>query len=353
MKRNSCSNHICPYFPASGSGRQNLLCHPRLLVRHGHPRLLALTFLLAFILLCSGCSSDSSGSSEASENTSGQSDTQTAVIQYEAGKTIVLEPEFDTADVSNDLIDVDFSHSSQGYFTCMLKEEDARVNIQISGPDGVTYKYFVETANEVVTFPLTAGDGSYVVLGYENIADDEYASLFSYVLDVELDSEFLPFLYPNQYVDFTEDSGAIHLAAELSENSATDVDALNDIYDYVISHIVYDDEKAATVETGYLPNIDETLATGTGICFDYAALTVAMLRSLSIPAKLAIGYSGDYLHAWIDVYIESKGWVENAIQFSGEDWTLLDPTLSASGSDSDSIKDYVGDGENYTVLYVR
>ncbi|MCC8101226.1 MAG: transglutaminase domain-containing protein [Clostridiales bacterium] len=328
--------------------------------RYVHRHFQIFILLLVICLLCSGCGStlsDTVNSSVTSEHTSGQTDTQNSSgsvrIQYEPGKTTVLEPEFNTADVSNDLLDADFSHTSQGYFTCMLKEEDARVNIQISGPDGVTYKYFIETANEVVTFPFTAGDGTYVVLGYENIADDEYTSLFSYVLDVELDSEFFPFLYPNQYVDFTEDSEAVQLAAALSEDAATDIDALNEIYDYVISHIVYDDEKAATVETGYLPDIDETLATGTGICFDYAALTVAMLRSLSIPAKLAIGYSGDYLHAWIDVYIESKGWIENAIQFSGEDWTLLDPTLSASGSDADSVNDYVRDSDNYTVLYVR
>ncbi|MCD8395612.1 MAG: transglutaminase-like domain-containing protein [Lachnospiraceae bacterium] len=321
-----------------------------------HFRLFAL--LLVFCLLCSGCGTNSSSGTNSpgsSENTSVQADTQTSsvTISYEPGVTDVLEPEFSQIDVSNKLLDIDFSHSGQGYFTCMLKAEDTKVNIQISGPDGVTYKYFIETANEVVTFPLTAGDGTYVVLGYENIADDEYTSLFNHVLDVELESEFLPFLYPNQYVNFTEDSKAIHLAAELSADAATDVDALNAIYDYVIGHVVYDDEKAATVESGYLPDIDETLDTGTGICFDYAALTVAMLRSLSIPAKLAIGYSGDYLHAWIDVYIESKGWVENAIQFSGEDWTLLDPTLSASDSDSDSVNEYVSDNDNYTVLYVR
>ena len=36
--------------------------------------------------------------------------------------------------------------------------------------------------------------------------------------------------------------------------------------------VTYDEDKAATVETGYLPDIDETLSTGKGICFDYAGL---------------------------------------------------------------------------------
>ncbi len=298
--------------------------------------------LLIVSLICSGC-----GQGGKMQNTS------TDTISYEAGKVTVLEPVFEKADVSTDLLDVDLSHSDQGYFTCLLKEEGTKVNIQITGPDDVTYKYFVETANEITAFPLTAGDGSYIIIGYENIGDDQYAALFRTILDVELDSEFLPFLYPNQYVNFTEDSNAVALAAELSEDAGTDLDALNNIYEYVISHITYDDEKAATVETGYLPDIDDTLATGTGICFDYASLTVAMLRSLSIPSRLEIGYVNDVRHAWVDVYIESKGWVENAVQFSGEEWSLLDPTLASSGSDEDAVREYMNDSDNYTVLYVR
>ncbi|MCC8045108.1 MAG: transglutaminase-like domain-containing protein [Clostridiales bacterium] len=256
-------------------------------------------------------------------------------------------------DSYKDLLDVDFSHIDQGYFTCVLKEDDAKVNLQISGPDGVNYKYFIETADEITAFPLTAGDGTYAVVGYENIGDDQYTALFACTLDVELENEFLPFLYPNQYVNFTEDSEAVKLAAELTADAETDLDALNAIYDYIINHITYDYEKAATVETGYLPDIDETLATGTGICFDYASLTSAMLRSVSIPARLVIGYVEDVRHAWIDVYIESRGWVESAIQFNGENWTLLDPTLGSSGSDEEAAAEYMSDNDNYTVLYVR
>ena len=51
------------------------------------------------------------------------------------------------------------------------------------------------------------------------------------------------------------------------------------VYDYVIGHVTYDYGKAQTVQSGYLPNVDSTLASGTGICFDYAALMTSMLRS--------------------------------------------------------------------------
>ena len=41
-------------------------------------------------------------------------------------------------------------------------------------------------------------------------------------------------------------------------------------YTYVTEHITYDYDKADSVEAGYLPDVDETLQSGTGICFDYA-----------------------------------------------------------------------------------
>ena len=100
----------------------------------------------------------------------------------------------------------------------------------------------------------------------------------------------------------------------------------------------------------YLPNIDDTMASGKGICFDYASLMAAMLRSQGIPTKLVVGYSGAAYHAWISVYLKETGWVDKIIQFDGENWSLVDPTLAANNSGS-AVKEYIGDGSNYTVKY--
>ncbi len=275
-------------------------------------------------------------------------------FHYEPGQTSVLVPETgQDVTVSAGALTLDFSFADQGYFTGTLSPSGTKVNIQVTGPDQVVYKYFLDTPGSSAVFPFTAGSGSYVVLAFENIGNDQYAALLTYSMTVNLENEFLPFLYPNQYVNFTADSEAVRLAGELSADAATDLDALNTIYQYVTTHITYDDEKAASVETGYLPDIDETLRTGTGICFDYAALTAAMLRSLSIPTRLEIGYSGDVRHAWVDIYIESMGWVENAIEFNGDEWNLMDPTFAAAIEDADLIREYVGDGSNYALQYVR
>ena len=102
-----------------------------------------------------------------------------------------------------------------------------------------------------------------------------------------------------------------------------------------------------------MPSPDATLSEQEGICFDYAALTAAMLRSRDIPCKLQIGYAGDIKHAWIDVYIRGKGWVEQAITYDGEKWNRMDPTFTANSEDEELINSYIGDSANYTLQFTR
>lgn len=277
---------------------------------------------------------------------------QSAAVKYEPGKTTVLNPLADGKDTKQaDPLTLDFSHVDQGYFIGRLSEA-IKVNIQVTGPDNITYKYFFEKPDEDTVFPFTAGSGAYIVLAFENVTESSYVPLISYSLDVQLENSFLPFLYPNQFVNFSEDCEAIRLAAELTADADSDLKALDNIYEYVIQHITYDDDKAATVETGYLPDVDRTLVEGKGICFDYAALTVSMLRASSIPSRLNIGYSGNIRHAWVDVYIESMGWVKNAIQFSGDQWQMMDPTFAAA-LDIKQAVDYSSDPDNYILEYIR
>ncbi len=98
-----------------------------------------------------------------------------------------------------------------------------------------------------------------------------YAALFADTLEVSLENEFLPFLYPNQYVNFTPDSASSKLALSIISEDASDVDALQAVYDYIMQNLTYDYDLADTVDSGYIPDVDSTLKSGKGICFDYAA----------------------------------------------------------------------------------
>lgn len=247
---------------------------------------------------------------------------------------------------------LDISNQDQGYLTAESDSDDSRMNIQLTAPSGVVYSYFLEPDEQTV-LPFSEGSGEYLITCYQQVDGNQYAALYTETLTIKLQNEFLPFLYPNQYVDFSSKSKACKLAASLVKEDMTDIDILKTFYTYVTSHISYDYDKADSVEAGYLPDVDDTLSTGTGICFDYAALTTAMLRSQDIPCKLQIGYSGDVKHAWIDVYIRGSGWVTKAVSFDGDTWKLMDPTFDANSDGDEAIQEYIGDESNYTVQFTR
>lgn len=230
--------------------------------------------------------------------------------------------------------------------TIFVDLEAAPVSLKLTVPAGNTYTYFIDPG-ETAVIPFTEGNGTYLASCYQQLSGSQYSALYSYPLEVALENEFYPFLFPNQYVNFTPESEAVAIASELSAQKASDLEILDAVYQYVITHVQYDTKKASQVEAGYLPDIDTTLKTGLGICFDYAALTAAMLRSQGIPCKLQIGYAGEIKHAWIDVYLCSEGWVDHAFFFEENSWKRLDPTFASNASDDDQIHAYIEDAANY------
>ena len=254
-----------------------------------------------------------------------------------------------TAVYSNSLSSIDSSNCADGYIMIKYTGQSSKAKIRITIPDGVTYTYTL-FGNEYRTFPLSGGDGIYQVTVYENVQDDMYAVVNSQTLNVSLTDEFVPFLYPNYYSWYTAETEAVQLGIQLSSHTYNDLEYLCEVYDYIISNITYDQELADSGPVDYVPDVDRTLNTGKGICFDYAALMTSMLRSQGIPTKLEVGYSGKVYHAWISVYLEETGWVDGIIQFDGQSWSLMDPTLAA-GNSSKAVGRYIGDGSNYTLKY--
>lgn len=306
--------------------RKSFVCPPVLL-----------TSLLILLLLFSGCGS----SEEKSDEPPVYSPLQVLVPEAPGKETLGASP-----------LILDISNITQGYLTAISDAKDQQMNVQLTDESGIIYSYFVNPGESAV-IPFSGGSGTYQVCCYQQIDGSQYAALFAETLDVSLDNEFLPFLYPNQYVNFTPESEASKLALSIVSEDTSDVDALQAIYDYVTQNLTYDYELADTVESGYLPDVDATLKSKKGICFDYAALTAAMLRSRDIPCKLLIGYAGTVKHAWVSVYIRSKGWVDKAVEFSGDSWSRMDPTFDSNSDDSENIRQYIGDDDNYNVQFTR
>ena len=237
--------------------------------------------------------------------------------------------------------EIDASASDDGYVKIKyLKETTKKLKVIIEKGQG-KYTYDLNNKGEYDTYPLQMGDGKYKIRVFENIGGNRYATKQTVTITVKLKEENAPFLAPNQLVNFADTSETIKKAAELTEGKTDNFEKIDVIYDYIITNIKYDTEKANTVKSGYLPSIDEILKTNKGICFDYASIMASMLRSQDIPAKLVTGYSSklNVFHAWNEVYTEETGWIKlNEMYFDGFQWRLMDSTIASSGKQSNSPK---------------
>jgi len=246
---------------------------------------------------------------------------------------------------------IDYSNMQDGYvMTKYLEETDKQIRILLTIPDGTEYTYRLASGGGFEVLPLSGGDGEYLIRVFEQVEGTRYALALSATISVELVDEFAPFLRPNQFVNFNKNSEVVRIAAILTVDKDGMMDKISTVYEFVITQFEYDHELAETVQSGYLPNLDLVLERSKGICFDYAAVMAAMLRSQGIPTKLVIGYTGGDYHAWISVYSVETGWIDDLIFFSGDGWSLMDPTFASSVA-SDELWEYIGDGTNYSAKF--
>ncbi len=262
-------------------------------------------------------------------------------------------PSADGIDVlSSEYINIDYSNSSKGYVMVeYVGSHTGKIKFRVVDSLGNTYTYDLHEKEGYQAFPLTSGSGTYTLQTFEQSSGTEYYSVDTQTITADIVDEFSPFLYSNQFVDFNASTIAIKEAERLYAHTSTDLEFIEHVFFYTKDMLEYDYDKAQQALdgeiAGYLPVLDETVTSGKGICFDYAAVMAAMLRSQNIPTKLVVGYVDDLYHAWICTYTTEKGWID-AIEFDGVEWKLMDPTF-ADNSDDTSV---VGTGENYAEKYV-
>ncbi len=309
-----------------------------------------LIYLLNSILCIStvcACNSDTASQRPSETKTVTESGNPLSSEPVRDNTPEVLVPKADGTTVyETEEVLIDASHLAEGYFMAKYTGSADKIRILLDTPLDNTYNYLLSTEGDYEVFPLSDGNGIYQIHVYEHVMDNKYAELFSQEITVSLADDKKSFLYPNQYVNFDINSAAVQKSRDVVANATSDLEAVEAVYSFVTQNVSYDYDKAATVQSGYLPSVDETLSTGKGICFDYASLMAAMLRSQRIPTRLEIGYAGDLYHAWISVYIEETGWIENYIVFDGTEWVLMDPTLVSTAKAS-TVKEKMEQADSY------
>jgi hypothetical protein len=289
-----------------------------------------------FILL--GCGDSNSGGS--SDDTTGDA--------FSAPEAVELSSYNQAAATGNNGAFVDTSNASKGYVGAAATS-GSKLKLQVT-KNGQSMNYDMPNDGSPVIVPLDMDSGTYTVAVMQNTSGSRYIELYSTSVNAQIESEFAPYLVPNVFCNYNENSAVVAKAKELTQDAKNEGDALRLIYTWVESNISYDNNKANELsgKSGYIPNPDETLQSQTGICFDYASLTASMLRSLGIPCKIITGYvspNGVY-HSWNMVWINGS-WKSIHFTVSPRDWTRIDLTFAANGAG-----DTVGDGTDYTDRYV-
>lgn len=225
---------------------------------------------------------------------------------------------------------IDYSNTSKGYV--MVQNTTGVKTYLWIIKDGVTYQYLMRNTGGFETYPLSMGNGSYTIRILQIASDGLGYDKNTLDITVGLESEVIPFLHASTLVDYNYGSNAVNLAYELTARASSDAEKVNIIYNYVLTHIRYNYDRANSITTGalknYVPSPDGTLSSGQGICSDYASLMACMCRAVGIPTKMIYGHvnNGAY-HAWNQIYYDGS-------------WHFFDACIaSTGGSGSNYIQD--------------
>lgn len=205
---------------------------------------------------------------------------------------------------------IEIENSATGIVSAYYANETGRRLKILVEKNGEKYYYDLNNAGQTENFPLQMGEGNYTVTIFENIAGTSYKKVFSKGLTADFTETNATYLQSIQSIDWNTSMAAVQIAGELVGDRVTDSEKVAAIYNYVIANVQYDYDKINFINSMYLPDIDQTLASQKGICYDFSSTFAGMLRSVGIPAKLVKGYTinANGYHAWNEVYIDGA-WV--------------------------------------------
>ena len=224
---------------------------------------------------------------------------------------------------------------------------------------------FKINAQQYEVIPLTGGSGTYTIqisrkVDYDRRTPSLY-TIYTAELHVTMDNEFAPYLNPNKYVNYTQDSEIVKIASALTENLGSTADKIAAIYNYVIDNYAYNESRDEAILTDYEIGVtmilggyaserisDAVLYENVYMQFDCAAYTAAMLRSQGIPSRVVVGDLTDdadpVITAWVEVYSDAQGWIDDDFYLKGENWVLIN-------SFNTSVPVYDTENINYIFIF--
>ncbi len=243
----------------------------------------------------------------------------------------VLMPKTGKQTKKNGSLVIDVSNMSEGYV--MAKGPKTKKKLKLVVKNGKhQLQYDLNGSGNYEVIPLQYGNGKYSFSLFQNTSGKKYSEAGKVSISAKMKDPNRAFLYPNQYVNYTAQTAAVIKAAELCKGVTDQAEIAKIICNFVHKSFAYDYLKANSVKKndtkGMMPAIDETWKKHMGVCQDLSAITVCMLRSQGVPAKLMIGDRKNVYHAWVSVILngEEKRYDPTA-ELEGKKYKKTDYTL--------------------------
>ncbi|MNK38823.1 Transglutaminase-like superfamily protein [compost metagenome] len=197
---------------------------------------------------------------------------------------------------------LDGSNFNKGIVSVIYKSD---VAFKLKVEKGSTLYTYRLKSNKKESFTLQSGSGKYT---FSIIDEQDKTKVFAQkVVTVNIDNNRIVYLNSVQNIKWNKNDTAILKATQLTKSQHDDIGKAKAIYNYIVNNMSYASKET---KTGYLPDINDMITTKKGICYDFASLYAAMLRSVNIPAKLVMGFADDVsvYHSWNEVYLNGN-WV--------------------------------------------
>lgn len=207
---------------------------------------------------------------------------------------------FDDEAIKHGYLKISCTSNSGQAIKIMIEREDKK------------YIYSLRTDGISENFPLQMGNGDYSISVLQSTGGNNYNIIEKRIVNLNVSDSNIVFLNSIQNINWDNSMKAIIKADEITKNLKGENEKIESIYNYVVSNFKYDYDKLNNLPDEYIPDIENTISEGKGICYDYSSLFASMLRSCNIPVKLVKGYTKNAkgYHAWNEVYISSTGkWV--------------------------------------------
>lgn len=213
------------------------------------------------------------------------------------------------------------------YVRNQMVQRNTLFSLEISSGESDLTKLFTEFMNLVLADNdnMAADAGDYLKLNMKSYGVEKGSTYYKkdgkYYYDLKIGISY--YTTASQEKQVTAEVKRIANSLKLQEK--TDAGRVKAVYDYVCSHVSYDN--AAGLDPSMAHTAYNALFEGKAVCQGYASLMYRLLREMGLSTRVITGTSQGQLHAWNIVKLEGR-------------WYNLDATWDSTYSPSADYQKY-------------